>query len=140
MTTPHPESPSLDPAFPDIVDDASPERALVNDPQEPALPGDHYIGVDKVGTTTQEQIDGESLNRKIAREVPDTTVDPADDLPSPTQDLFDEAQGAEDPAGRLVEVDSNGLGDDEADAIATAYLVGETDASPEEAAMHVREL
>lgn len=140
MTIPHPEGPSLDPAFPDVVDDASPERALIDDPEEPALPGDDYVGVLQVGTTTQEQIDGESLNRKIAREVPDTLVDPADDLPRPTQDLYDDAQGTDAPAGRLVDPGSAGLGDNEADEVAVDFLVGESDASPEEAAMHVRDL
>ena len=145
MSIPNPENWSNDNAFPDVVDDAYPERERLVDPEEPALPGDRYIGVDAVGTTDEEQIEGESLDQKVAREVPDTIADPRDDRPRETDGYVDEtadADGLADTdvyAGRLVEPDEGAHGDDQSDAIATSYLHGETDASPEELAMHIHE-
>ncbi|NHC12587.1 DUF5709 domain-containing protein [Motilibacter deserti] len=138
MTVPNPENPGLDPAFPDIVDDAAPERARYVDPQEPALPGDSYLGARAKGTTVEEQIEGESLDEKIAREVPDTLADPALDRPGVVDELSDDTD-PEQPAGRLIEPDEGAHGDDEADMIATSALLGETDVSPEEQAMHIRQ-
>ena len=138
MTVPNPENPGLDPAFPDIVDDAAPERGYLVDPQEPALPGDSYLGARAKGTTVQEQIEGESLDEKVAREEPDTIADPVLDRPSAVDELSDDAD-AEQPAGRLVEPDEGAHGDTEADLVATNFLQGETDVSPEEQAMHIRQ-
>ncbi len=53
---------------PETADDDSPERERVPDPDEPALPGDAPLGVDAQGTTVNEQLDGESLDDKLARE------------------------------------------------------------------------
>ncbi len=138
MTVPNTESFDLDPAFPDTVDDSSPERERIPDPQEPALPGDHYVGVFQVGTTVQEEIDGESLNRKMAREVPDTDIEPRNDFRHPVSDTYDDVDD-EAPVGRLVQPDQGSSRDNEPDAIASAYLEGESDVSAEEAAMHVHE-
>nr|WP_231126628.1 DUF5709 domain-containing protein [Motilibacter aurantiacus] len=60
------------------------------------------------------------------------------DRPGAVDELSDDAD-AEQPAGRLVEPDEGAHGDDEADLIATSYLTGETDVSPEEQAMHIRQ-
>ena len=145
MTIPNPENWANDPAFPDVVDDAAPERDRLVEPQEPALPGDRYLGVDAVGTTEQEQIDGESLDQKVAREVPDTIADPRDDLPHEASGMVDTSgdpdvlEATDVYAGRLVEPDEGAHGDTESDAVAASYLAGETDASPEELAMHIRE-
>ncbi|RZS89695.1 hypothetical protein EV189_1468 [Motilibacter rhizosphaerae] len=145
MTIPNPESWTNDPAFPDVVDDAAPERDRLVDPEEPALPGDRYLGVDAVGTTVEEQIEGESLEQKLAREVPDTIAEPRDDLPREADGLVDESgdpdvlSATDQPAGRLVEPDEGASTDDEPDLVASASLHGETDFSPEEAAMHIRE-
>jgi hypothetical protein len=58
--------------IPEVADDSSPERALVPDePEEPALPGDRPLAVDSPGTTVQEQLAGESLDAKLARETED---------------------------------------------------------------------
>lgn len=145
MSIPNPENWRNDPAFPDVVDDAAPERDRLVDPEEPALPGDRYLGVEAVGTTVEEEIEGESLDQKMARELPDTIADPRDDRPREAEGFVDESgdpdllEAGDVYAGRLVEPDEGAHGDTEPDAIGSAYLRGETDASPEELAMHIRE-
>jgi len=151
VSIPNPESWANDPAFPDIVDDASPERERLVEPQEPALPGDRYLGVDDQDTTVEGQIEGESLDQKLARETPDTITDPRDDLPHEAGGLVNELHDgsgapevepleyAEQPAGRLIQPDEGVHEDTEATSIADAALRGETDFSPEESAIHVRE-
>jgi len=145
VSIPNPENWANDNAFPDVVDDAYPERERLVDPEEPALPGDRYLGVDAVGTTVEEEIEGESLDQKVAREVPDTIADPRDDLPREAQGFVDESgdpdsfESGDVYAGRLVQPDEGAHGDYEGDEVATAYLHGETDASPEELAMHIHE-
>jgi hypothetical protein len=63
------EVPDVDNAdIPDVADDSSPERERVPDPDEPALPSDTTLGVDAPGTTVEEQLEGESLDDKLARE------------------------------------------------------------------------
>lgn len=54
--------------IPAVADDSSPERDRVPEPDEPALPGDQPLGVDAPGTTVEEQLEGESLDDKLARE------------------------------------------------------------------------
>jgi hypothetical protein len=55
--------------IPAVADDNSPENALnPADPEEPALPGDRAVAVDDRGTTVSEQLEGESLDDKLARE------------------------------------------------------------------------
>jgi len=145
VTIPNPENFANDPAFPDVVDDAAPERDRLVEPQEPALPGDRYLGVDDQDTTVEGEIEGESLDRKLAREVPDTIADPRDDRPREPEGFVDESgdpdvlAATDQPAGRLVQPDEGAHEDTEPDAVATAALRGETDLSPEELAMHVRE-
>nr|WP_231134126.1 DUF5709 domain-containing protein [Motilibacter deserti] len=65
-------------------------------------------------------------------------ADPALDRPGVVDELSDDTD-PEQPAGRLIEPDEGAHGDDEADMIATSALLGETDVSPEEQAMHIRQ-
>lgn len=141
MTTPE-DLDANDAAFPDIVDDAYPENDRVPEPQRPALPGDTLLGADAVGTTVEEQLEGESLDHKLGREIPDdlgteplTTADEEDGELS-----YDEDGGR--LAGRLVEPDEGASGDYESDMIASEVTgSGDStttyDASPEEQAMHI---
>jgi hypothetical protein len=63
------EAPDVDNGdIPEVADDNSPERSRVPDPEEPALPGDGFTGADAHGTTVAEQLEGESLDDKLARE------------------------------------------------------------------------
>jgi hypothetical protein len=55
--------------IPDVADDNSPERSRIpDDPEEPALPADRPLGAEAPGTTVAEQLEGESLDDKLARE------------------------------------------------------------------------
>ncbi len=127
MTSPYEETRTeLDPAFPEIVDDADPQDQSVPEPQEPALPGDTLLGADAHGTTVEEQIHGESLDQKLAREIP--------------EDASITGGGSGDAhAGRLVEPDEGAHTDTEPDLVAA---IGDParDPSPEEAAMHIVDL
>lgn len=132
----------VDPAFPDVVDDANTVRGVLDDPQLPALPGDDYTAVDYVGTTVEEQIEGESLDDKLAREVPEP--DPGAEVRSADVDesalatrerLLDDPEGA--TLGRLVQPDEGSRADTEPDAVAYEAHGGQGDLSAEEAAMHV---
>lgn len=132
----------VDPAFPDVVDDANTVRDVVDDPQLPALPGDDYEAVDFVGTTVEEQIEGESLDEKLAREVPEPgagaevrSADVDDAALATRERLLDDPEGG--TVGRLVEPDEGSHTDTEPDAIAYEALGGQDDLSAEEAAMHI---
>jgi hypothetical protein len=93
-------------------------------------PIDRPVAVDDFGTTAEEQRDGESLDGRLAREVPDPALDV--DVP-----YVSEAEGIGDaPAGRLVEPDEGVREDDVKETV--AYDVGRDEGlrSAEEAAMH----
>jgi hypothetical protein len=60
------------PVVPEVADDNDPEDRAYPDPEQPALPADRPVGVDSYGTTAQEQLEGEPLDQKLARERPDT--------------------------------------------------------------------
>lgn len=143
MTTAYPEGDGLDTGFPDTVDDAYPERERVPDPQEAALPGDDYLAVDNFGTTVQEQIEGESLDTRLAQEEPEPYVDPLAPTGAGDSDasldrenrLLSDPEGAS--VGRLVEPDQGAGTDLEKDVIAAEARGSEYDLSAEEAAMHV---
>jgi len=127
MTSPYEETRTeLDPAFPETVDDADPQDSRVPEPQEPALPGDTLLGADAHGTTVDEQILGENLDQKLARELPEDPSVTGGANPAPH-------------AGRLVEPDEGAHTDVESDLVAS---IGDParDPSPEEAAMHVVDL
>jgi hypothetical protein len=123
-------------AFPDTVDDADPEDRSYPEPQEPALPGDDYMGAEAFGTTTNEELEGESLEQKLAREEPETAS-------GRTPGQSDAETGTErgDPVddgvpGRLVEPDEGAHSDVDAEEI-TSAPGGTPDLSPEEQAMHI---
>src|SRR3954468_24314608 len=53
-------------------DDIAPGKEATGDPQEGNYPPrDHAIAANAFGTTAEEQLDGESLDQKLAREMPD---------------------------------------------------------------------
>lgn len=96
-------------------------------------PNDRPVGVEEYGITAEEEIAGEPLDGRLAREIPDPTleVDVA---------YLSEAEGLGDaPAGRLVEDDEGARGDDVKENV--AYDVGRDEGgrSAEEAAMHTFE-
>lgn len=79
------------------------------------------------GDTAEEAVEGESLDDKLAEEVPDVDED---DLAAADEDRR---------AGRLVDADSGALEDTEADEIATDVGRAGYAASAEEAAMHIED-
>ena len=111
----------------DVVDDNgfTPEQDAVGDGTDGTpTPPDQPIAVTDFGTTPREAHDGESLDGRLARELPEPTLD----APYPTDEGL---------AGRLVEPDQGGVEDTEKDAI--AYDIGADSGgySAEEAAMHI---
>jgi hypothetical protein len=136
-----------DEGIPDVADDATPERGRVPDPQEAALPGERPQAVTDFGTTAEEQLAGEPLDRRLAREEPDLVPDEGGEG-GPDPDDPQRIEGAADaqevdepgrqPAGRLVAPDEGVRQDTEKDLLATEAQ-GEAGRSPEERAMHVEE-
>ncbi|MGW0122936.1 DUF5709 domain-containing protein [Streptomyces sp. NPDC003327] len=126
------------------TDDLDPDNALVTDPlDDMAVPGysppERPRAVTRHGTTQREQREGESLDERIAQEVPDVPLPEGDgigDLPGGAGEPVDEEAGAT-RAGRLAPVathpDRGGMDR------AVARDVGPDDgaAPAEEAAMHV---
>ncbi|GGO09377.1 DUF5709 domain-containing protein [Microbispora bryophytorum] len=99
---PDPRSRFEDEGIPDLQE-GTPEQQWAEDPQEMPLPGDRPLGLDEYGTTPNEMREGESLGRRLSREVPE------EDVRSGTE---------ADRAGRLVDPDG-GMGvDTEKDMIA----------------------
>jgi hypothetical protein len=73
-------------------------------PDPASLPADEALGMNRFGTTAQEQRQGEELDAKVARETPDTPVD--DPFAAPGA-LADEAVGED--AARQAGVDADVL-------------------------------
>lgn len=99
-------------------------------------PGDRPRAVTDWGTTAHEQRDGEPLDGRLARELPDPALDidlengepyPADDAETGT------------PAGRLVSPGGGALFDDEAEEVGFDVGTDRGGFSAEEAAMTVVE-
>lgn len=96
-------------------------------------PTERPIGVDEFGTTAQEQLEGESLEGRIQRELPDPAleVDVA---------YLSEAEGIGDaPAGRIVDLDEGVRTDDVKENVAYDAGRDQGGRSAEEAAMHTFE-
>jgi hypothetical protein len=93
-------------------------------------PVDRPVAVNDFGTTAPETREGESLDGRLARELPDPTLQV--EVP-----YLSEAEGLGDaPAGRIVDLDEGARTDDVKENV--AYDVGRDDGqrSAEEAAMH----
>ncbi|WP_308405470.1 DUF5709 domain-containing protein [Streptomyces tardus] len=110
-------------------------------------PPEKPFGVDKPGTTAVEQQEGESLDSRLAEEVPDVTdglneeLDAADrvgDLPGGEGEPVDPEAGGE-RAGRLVAPDGGLHQDREKDLLATDVGIDAGAAGAEEAAVHVQD-
>jgi hypothetical protein len=65
-----PHSRFEDEGIPDLQD-GTPQQQWAVDPQEAPLPADRPVGVDEFGTTVDEQIQGESLEGRVEREMPE---------------------------------------------------------------------
>ncbi|MGW1251584.1 DUF5709 domain-containing protein [Streptomyces sp. NPDC002535] len=122
-----------------------PDNSLMTDAiDDLAVPGysppERPRGVTRHGTTPREQREGESLDERLAQEVPDAPEEPfpeddgIGDLPGGAGEPVDEQAGAT-RAGRLVPVDTPPGRDDH--AVARDVGLDDGTAPAEEAAMHV---
>ncbi|MFD3729017.1 DUF5709 domain-containing protein [Streptomyces sp. NPDC058671] len=119
-----------------------PDNAIVTDPiDDLSVPGysppDRPRGVNRYGTTQREQQEGESLDRRLAQEIPEEPPlegDGIGDLPGGDGEPVDEQAGAT-RAGRLAPVDTPPGGGDH--AVARDVGLDDGSAPAEEAAMHV---
>ena len=121
-----------DVGIPEVSQDDSPTQERAEDPQFEPLPGERANASVDFGTTAFEQAEGESLDGRLARELPDDAPDvrPAED---PDRAQFQ----LEQDTSTTPDTDSgtNRTADD-VEATADAPVGGE---GPEEGAVHVVE-
>jgi hypothetical protein len=134
----------------DTLDDRGVDDAL----DEGYSPPDRPMGVDKFGTTAAEAEQGETLDMRLAEEVPDPNLqvdDPLAPRPDPTRQRLDEeseldrdlgledddGEVGDDRAGRLLAPDEGAHEDTEKDLVARDGGISGAAAGAEEAAMHV---
>jgi hypothetical protein len=128
-------------AAPLDLQDAVDERTYDDTLDEGYSPPEKPLGVTRHGTTAAEQHEGETLDERLAQEVPDTTAPPGDDvgdLPGGEGEPVDSEAGT-DRAGRLVAPDEGAHPDITKDEIAADVGIDGGAAGAEEAAVHVVE-
>ena len=102
-------------------------------------PADRPWAVDDWGTTEAEESAGESLDGRLARELPDGVADDGDGLGDTSDtdgELLDDEVGDE-RAGRLVDADDGGTEDTDDELYARDAGIDGAAASAEGAAVHV---
>ncbi|MFJ6730074.1 DUF5709 domain-containing protein [Streptomyces sp. NPDC091281] len=120
------------------LEDAVDERTYDDVLDEGYSPPEKPLGVTRYGTTAAEQHDGESLDQRLAQEVPDVTGPDGDgvgDLPRGEGEPVDPEAG-DARAGRLVAPDE-GVRFDDSGEVAEDVGVDGAAAGAEEAAVHV---
>src|SRR6476659_6383579 len=118
-----------DEGLPEVSQDDSPTMERAEDPEFAPLPGERPGASVDFGTTAEEQAEGESLDGRLAREIPDDAPDvrPAEDPQRADAQLEQDLDTAGSDSG------TNRTGDD-VEATADAAIGGE---GPEESAVHV---
>ncbi|MBB5938687.1 DUF5709 domain-containing protein [Streptomyces zagrosensis] len=102
-------------------------------------PPEKPLGVNKIGVTAEEQNRGETLDERLAQEVPDVAVPEGDgrgDVPGGEGELIDGEVGT-DRAGRIVAPDEGAHPDTTKDLVARDVGIDGGAAGAEEAAVHV---
>ncbi|MFE3598796.1 DUF5709 domain-containing protein [Streptomyces sp. NPDC059142] len=102
-------------------------------------PPERPLGVESSGTTAAERAAGESLEQRLAEEVPELSPldgDGIGDLPYGEGEQLDDEVG-DDRSGRLVAPDEGAHEDAEKDMIASDVGIDGAAASAEEAAVHL---
>ncbi len=119
-----------DDGIPEVSQDDSPTQDRAEDPQFAPVPGEQPGASADFGTTAREQAEGESLDDRLAREIPDEASDvrPAED-PSRAQAQLEQDL---DTTPRSDSGTERTADDVEATADAPVGVQG-----PEESAMHV---
>jgi hypothetical protein len=126
-------------AAPLDLQDAVDERTYDDMLDEGYSPPEKPLGVNKTGTTAEEQHEGETLDERLAQEVPDTEPvggDGVGDLRDGEGEPVDPEAG-ERRAGRLVAPDEGAHTDTTKEVVATDEGIDGGAASAEEAAVHV---
>ncbi|MFF4763419.1 DUF5709 domain-containing protein [Streptomyces sp. NPDC001292] len=121
-----------------------PEDTLVYDGVDDPLdrgwsPPERPWAVEHTGVTAAERRQGETLDQRLAEELPETVAWDGDDLgdcEDTDGELLDNEVGAA-RSGRLVAPDEGAHEDDESALVATDVGIDGAAASAEEAAMHV---
>ncbi|MEU5080775.1 MULTISPECIES: DUF5709 domain-containing protein [Streptomyces] len=119
----------------DTLDDRAGREVL----DEGCSPADRPWGADRTGVTAAERLRGESLDERLAEEVPDIGPREGDGLGDTWDtdgELIDDEVG-DLRAGRLVAADRSDPDDPETDLFASDVGLDGAGASAEEAAMHV---
>lgn len=139
MTSRIPEPPSADEAegIPDDGINTSEQAAAGGEANSMEPPHDTALAVEEYGTTAAEQHDGEGLDRRVDREVPDVmdTVDTPVDESEGADTPFDERAGQ--GVGRIVEPDEGARPDEVAEMVGQDVGTDLGGYSAEESAMHV---
>jgi hypothetical protein len=119
-----------DEGVPEIAQDDSPTQERAEDPQFAPLPGERANASTDFGTTALEQAEGEPLERRLARELPDDAPDvrPAEDPDRAVGQLEQDTSTTPD-----TDSGTNRTADD-VEATADPSVGGE---GPEQGAMHV---
>jgi hypothetical protein len=121
-----------DDGIPEVSQDDSPTQERAEDPQFAPMPGERPTASADFGTTSFEQSEGESLDGRLACEVPDDAVDvrPAED---PDREV---GQLEQDTSTTPVSDSGTNRTADDVEATSDVSVGGE---GPEEGAMHVTE-
>jgi hypothetical protein len=121
-------------------EDSLDDRGVADALDEGYSPPERPLAVDDWGVTASEEADGESLDGRLARELPDGDAAGEDDGLGDASDtdgeLLDDQVGSA-RAGRLVESDEGGLTDNDEELHATDVGIDGAAASAEEAAIHI---
>jgi hypothetical protein len=119
-----------DDGIPEVSQDDSPTQDRAEDPQFAPVPGEQPGASADFGTTAREQAEGESLDDRLAREIPDDASDvrPAED-PSRAQSQLEQDLDTTPRTDSGTERTA-----DDIEATADPAVGGE---GPEQAAMHV---
>ena len=123
---------SEDEGLPEVAQDDSPTQERAEDPQFAPLPGERPNASVDFGTTAFEQAQGESLDGRLARELPDDSPDvrPAEDPDRAVGQLEQDTSTTPD-----TDSGTNRTADD-GEATADPSVARE---GPEQGAMHVTE-
>jgi hypothetical protein len=120
-------------------EDSLDDRGVADALDEGYSPAERPWAVDDFGVTPREEADGEGLDGRLARELPDEEAASDDGLGDASDtdgELLDDQVGSG-RAGRLVESDQGDVRDDDEELYATDVGVDGAAASAEEAAIHI---
>jgi hypothetical protein len=121
-------------------EDTLEDRGVSDALDEGYSPAERPWAVDDYGTTAREEAEGEDLDHRLAREVPDIGSDDEGDGLGDESDTDGELRDDEvgdARAGRLVASDDGGVSDTDDELWASDIGVDGAGASSEEAAVHV---